>query len=103
MMMNDSDSMVVLKSQTDTEFKKYTVLFIAYILLLISACAPSPQAQSTRHATNDNREFTEYEYDGIYGLSYIDHSTETLQWFGSRGLQGGGYTWEALVRATFEL
>ncbi len=34
---------------------------------------------------------------------YFDNRDETVEWFESRDLQGGGYTWEALVQASFEL
>ncbi len=43
------------------------------------------------------------ELGGRISVSYFDNRDETLEWFESRDLQGGGYTWQALVRAAFEL
>lgn len=34
-----------------------------------------------------------------YSVNYFNHKKETFEYFLGKGLQGGGYTWEALVRA----
>ena len=37
--------------------------------------------------------------EGQYSVNYFNHKPEALAYFERKGLQGGGYTWEALVRA----
>lgn len=43
------------------------------------------------------------QYNGQYSISYFNHKDDVLSYFESKGLQGGGYTWEALVRAALEI
>lgn len=40
---------------------------------------------------------------GEYSYSYFNYRPEVLAFFESKGLQGGGYTWEALAKAGLEL
>jgi len=87
--------------------------FVLAVCILLGSCITTPEptqlptlvesADSADSAESAENGFTESEYDGIFGLSYYDYRDATIQWFGARGMQGGGYTWEALVRAAFEL
>lgn len=74
--------------------KLYCLLLFVFIVSLAS-CATIP--------TPKDHGFTESEYNGTFGLTYFDYRPEALDWFQSKGLQGGGYSWEALVKAVFEL
>jgi len=80
---------------------------VLVLSILLVSCAAPPEPPKTVDSVNPtgslNSGFTESEFDGTFGLSYFDYRDTTLQWFGARGLQGGGYTWEALVRAAFQM
>ena len=43
-----------------------------------------------------------YESSGRWCMDVIDASESTYAQFDARGLQGGGYTWEGIVRALVE-
>jgi len=40
---------------------------------------------------------------GGFSFHYFNHRPELMAFFGSKGYQGGGYTWEALAKAGLEL
>lgn len=40
---------------------------------------------------------------GRFSYSYFNYRPDLLAFFESKGLQGGGYTWEALAKAGLEL
>ena len=40
---------------------------------------------------------------GEYSYNYFNYRPELLAFFESKGLQGGGYTWEGLAKAGLEL
>ncbi|WP_426687924.1 Imm51 family immunity protein [Rhodanobacter ginsengiterrae] len=57
------------------------------------------------HAVNDPVEgsrITELS-PGEYSYNYFNYRPEVLAFFESKGLQGGGYTWEGLAKAGLEL
>ena len=37
--------------------------------------------------------------DGQFSYNYFNYRPEVIEFFESKGLQGGGYTWEALARS----
>jgi hypothetical protein len=41
--------------------------------------------------------------DGQYAYHYYNHKPEVIEFFESKGLQGGGYTWEALAKAGLKI
>ena len=41
--------------------------------------------------------------DGKFSYNHFNYRPEIIEFFESRGLQGGGYTWEALARSGLEL
>ena len=41
--------------------------------------------------------------DGQYSYNYFNHNPEVINFFESKGLQGGGYTWEALAKAGLKI
>ena len=54
-------------------------------------------------ATERQHGFSAGIHEGQYWLSYFNFEDKTLDYFFSRGLQGGGYTWAGLARAGLEL
>ena len=40
---------------------------------------------------------------GKFSYNYFNHRPEIIEFFESKGYQGGGYTWEGLARAGSEL
>jgi hypothetical protein len=40
---------------------------------------------------------------GQFSYNYFNHHPEVIEFFESKGLQGGGYTWEALAKSGLEL
>lgn len=42
-------------------------------------------------------------YDGRFCLTVMDESPSTSNVFDQQGLQGGGYTWEGIVRALVDM
>ena len=41
--------------------------------------------------------------DGQFSYNYFNYRPEVIEFFESNGLQGGGYTWEALARSCLYL
>jgi hypothetical protein len=67
------------------------------LIALVAMIGASAMADSTGYG------FTTSEFGGAVQVSYFDYREDILEWFQSRDLQGGGYTWEALVRSALEL
>lgn len=40
---------------------------------------------------------------GQFSYNYFNYDPQVIEFFESKGLQGGGYTWEALARAGLEI
>jgi hypothetical protein len=66
-------------------------------LVLIASASSFAMDRSTDHG------FSIVEEDDRFFFSYFDNREDILNWFQSRDMQGGGYSWQALTRASFEL
>lgn len=51
----------------------------------------------------DDRSITVLQQDDQITVTFYDFRPETMAWFDQRALQGGGYSWEGLVRASFRV
>ena len=85
-------------SRPRTVCRSYLTIFRTAILTtILVVAAGAVDAGPRRHG------ITTGEYQGEYTLSYFNYEDETLEYFHSRRLQGGGYTWAGLARAGLEL
>ncbi len=70
-------------------------------LLVLSALVMPLGTHATEESVEGSR-ITQIA-PGDISYSYFNYKPELLAFFDSRGLQGGGYTWEALAKAGLEL
>ena len=68
-----------------------------YLLGLLFLVVAGPVAYA------DERSISISLQNDQYSVTFYDFRPETMAWFEQRQLQGGGYTWEALIRASLDI